>query len=242
MRLTLPLLSSVPLLGGSAISICRKELRRYFASPIGWVVLVASGLLFGVGVYVRDASLLLRPLALWTGFDPGSDFREHARITLLVALARTLTMCLLPLITMRLFIEERRTRTMEMLFTSPVSEWEIVLGKWAGALLLYVAILALSTLELACFRWADVDVALLSAAYTALLVEGACLIAIGLYLSALTRHETVAAANTLVVSVLLLRYCYTGILRPKDGAVCVALGTVSWLLTWRSVRALRWAW
>ena len=51
---------------------------------------------------------------------------------------------LIPLISMRLFAEEKRTGTIELLMTSPISDWEIILGKWLGAMVMYLCVLAIS--------------------------------------------------------------------------------------------------
>ena len=65
---------------------------------------------------------------LLTGFEPGSALAVHARVMLPTGMARVAAMSLLPLITMRLFVEERRGRTLEMLFTSPIGNGELILG------------------------------------------------------------------------------------------------------------------
>jgi len=94
-----------------AILIFRKEARRYFTSPAGIAPLMVSGLLFAPGVAPDDPKLLLGPVALLSNFKPSSDFLRHPRITLLVGLARIVILFLIPTITMQLFVEERRSRT-----------------------------------------------------------------------------------------------------------------------------------
>ncbi len=226
---------------GNTQAICSKELKRYFASPIGYTLLAGSALLFGLGAGARNPIAVPQLLLLLTGFSPGVKFRGHARLTLLVALARLATIYLVPLISMRLFVEERRSRTLEILFTSPVREWDIIWGKWAAAWLLYLAILAVSLLELAAFGWPEVTWRLTLAAYAALLLEGAGLLALGEYISTLTIHEGAAALGTLGICILVLRYYASGILASLDYATGAALLIAGWSLTWRSVRKLRWA-
>jgi len=141
---------------GNTISIGRKELRRYFASPIGYVLAIGSGLLFGLALYPSNPSRFAEPVLALSRFVPSSDLLRHPRLLLLVGLARVLTLFLIPMITMRLFVEEKRNGTLEMLFTSPVSAAEVILGKWLGALLMYLSILAAPVIELAVFRRPDV--------------------------------------------------------------------------------------
>ena len=225
----------------SAIAISDKELRRYYASPMGYTLMIGAGILFGLAVTVREPASLLGPVARLTFFSPSSEFAGHSRFTLLVGMTRLVVLVLVPMISMRLFVEERRSRTIEMLFTSPIREEEIVLGKWAGAMVLYLAILAVSAIEIALFRWSEFDSLLALSAYGALISPGAALLAIGEAMSTFTRHESVAAFWTLVVSFLQWAWCHSGVMSPLDFAACLVLAAAGWIATWRSLRALRWA-
>ncbi|MBO0684138.1 MAG: ABC transporter permease subunit, partial [Candidatus Dormibacteraeota bacterium] len=102
-----------------------RELASIFTSPIFYVV--AAGLTLVVSIFSY-----LPALAAQQPFTMGQIF----------ALVETLMVFLAPLITMRLLAEERRTGTLEMLLTSPVRDWEVVVGKWLGALVTYLAALA----------------------------------------------------------------------------------------------------
>jgi ABC-2 type transport system permease protein len=116
------------------VAIWKKELRRYFVSPIAYPLLVGSGLLFGLGVYASDPALLSAPVFTLAAFPLRTRLRAYPRIALLVSLMRIVTIFMIPMITMRLFVEEKRSGTLEMLFPSPVRESEIVVGKFLGAL------------------------------------------------------------------------------------------------------------
>jgi len=224
-----------------AASICGKELKRYSASPTGWALLVGSGLLFALGIAVHDPGFLVGPVAALSGFTPAAAFRFYPRLTLLIAMTRVIAEFLIPMIAMRLFVEERRRQTIEMLFTSPVGEHEIVLGKWAGAMLLYLTIVGLSMAGTAVFRSAEVDAPLLLDSYGTLAAQGAALLAAGEYMSTLTRHEAVAAIGALLISMPVLRVQGTGTPGWQGFAFCAVLAMAGWFLTWRSLRALRWA-
>src|SRR5204863_8072927 len=72
----------------------------------------------------------------------------------LLGFASTIALFLIPMITMRLFAEEKRTGTIELLLTSPIQDVEIILGKWLGAVLLYLCVLAMSMINVAMlFLW-----------------------------------------------------------------------------------------
>jgi ABC-2 type transport system permease protein len=116
----------------------------------------------------------------------------------------TITLFLVPMITMRLFAEEKKTGTIELLLTSPVTENQIILGKWLGALLLYLCILAMSMLNVALlFAWGRPDIKPVLVAYLGLLLQGGCLLAIGGFISTLTRNQIVAGGVTFFVCLLL---------------------------------------
>src|SRR5258708_385117 len=117
----------------NTLAICKKELRGYFVTSIGRVLLVVSALFFGLMVYATgNDALRVRlagPVFGLTGFHPSQKLLSHP-VLLVVGFARVLAMYMIPMITMRLFPEERQARTIELLLTSPVNETDIVLGKW----------------------------------------------------------------------------------------------------------------
>ena len=116
----------------------------------------------------------------------------------------TITLFLVPMITMRLFAEEKKSGTIELLLTSPVTDNQIILGKWLGAMLLYVCILAMSMLNVALlFAWGRPDIKPVLVAYLGLLLQGGCLLAIGEFISTLTRNQIIAGGVTFFVCLLL---------------------------------------
>jgi len=158
-------------------TVAGRELGAYFLSPIAYAVnaifLFACGLAFGLGTFTTGAEASLRTIF---------DFW----IVLILVFV-------LPMLTMRLVSDELRSGTIETLMTAPVTETDIVLGKFLGAfaffLLLLVAIL-LYPVILSMFG--SVDVKLLSCHYIGLLLLGALYIAVGLFFSACTRHQVIA--------------------------------------------------
>jgi ABC-2 type transport system permease protein len=122
----------------------------------------------------------------------------------LLGFASTIGLFLVPMITMRLFAEEKRMGTAELLFTSPVRDLEIILGKWLGAMLLYACVLVMSMLNLALlFLWGKPDLRPTLVAYLGLLLQGGCLLALGALISTMTRNQIIAGIATFFFSLLL---------------------------------------
>jgi ABC-2 type transport system permease protein len=111
---------------------------------------------------------------------------------------------LIPMITMRLFAEEKRTGTIELLATSPIRDIEIIVGKWLAALTLYASILGISAVNiLVLFMYGKPDWKPLLVGYLGLLLQGGCLLAIGTFLSTTTRNQIIAGTATFAISLLL---------------------------------------
>jgi len=103
----------------------------------------------------------------------------------------------LPMITMRTYAEEKRSGTIELLLTSPVTDVQIILGKFLGALGLYAAMLVVTMLYVGLlFRYGDPEVGPIASGYLGLLLLGGGFIAVGLLVSSLTRNQIVAGMAT----------------------------------------------
>lgn len=111
---------------------------------------------------------------------------------------------LIPLITMRLFAEEKSRGTIELLATSPVHDYEVILGKWLAAVTLYAAILAVSMLNTSIlFLYGRPDISPILTGYLGLLLQGGTLLAIGTFISTTTKNQIVAAFATFAVCLIL---------------------------------------
>jgi ABC-2 type transport system permease protein len=111
---------------------------------------------------------------------------------------------IIPMITMRLFAEEKRSGTFELLATSPVRDIEIVLGKWFAAVAMYKVILLFSAINYALlFLYGKPDLVPLLVGYLGLLLQGATLLAIGTFISTTTRNQIIAGSATFAVCLLL---------------------------------------
>ncbi|MBV9505787.1 MAG: ABC transporter permease subunit [Acidobacteriia bacterium] len=184
--------------------ICRKELKSYFASPIAYLLMAFFGLIFGFGLFTatRDFVRFSFQMQMQGGGQPMNINQQI--IGPLLGFASTITLFLIPMITMRLFAEEKRSGTIELLLTSPVTDNQIIIGKWLGAMMLYLCILAMSMINVALlFAWGKPDIKPVLVAYLGLILQGGCLLAIGAFISTLTRNQIVAGGVTFFVCLLL---------------------------------------
>jgi len=184
--------------------ICQKELRSYFVSPIGYAVIALFAIIFGLGFYVVAHDFVQYMFrAQMTGGGATLNVNEQI-IRPILGFAGTVSLFLIPMITMRLFAEEKRNGTIELLLTSPVEDIGIVLGKWFGALVLYVRALGTSLLGMALlFAWGKPDWKPVVVAYLGLILQGACLLALGTFVSLLTSNQIVAGGITFFGSLML---------------------------------------
>src|ERR1700758_3369448 len=130
--------------------LCWKELRSYFVSPIAYLLLAMFAIVFGfffwnaVGYFVYAGME-----AQMRGGAFPMNINEQV-IRPLVSNVSVIGLFLIPMITMRLFAEEKRSGTIELLVTAPIRDLEVVLGKWLAAMTLYAGMLLLTALN---FAW-----------------------------------------------------------------------------------------
>jgi ABC-2 type transport system permease protein len=182
----------------NVVAIARKELRGYFASPIGWVILGLFALLFGF-FYSTFLTFFVRQSMQMPQFGggPPSANVNLQMIRPLLQNTSVIILFVLPMITMRTYAEEKRSGTIELLLTSPVTDWQIIVGKFLGAMALYVAMLVVTGLYLALlFRYGSPEVGPILAGYLGLFLLGGCFIAVGLLVSSMTKNQIVAGMAT----------------------------------------------
>jgi ABC-2 type transport system permease protein len=187
------------------LAIANKELRSYFASPIAYAVVGFFALAFGIWfiLYLRDFSMQsMRFGQMGMG---GTVNINQMMIRPLIWFVSTLGLIMLPMVTMRCYAEEKRSGTIELLLTSPVTDWHIILGKFFGALGLYGAMLLITLPSMAILFWyGNPDWKPLATAYLGLLLLGASFIAYGLLISSTTKNQVVAAVLTFVLLLMLM--------------------------------------
>lgn len=168
-------------------TITSRELRAYFVSPIAYVVsalfLVAMGYLFSlILINSQDASMR-------------GTFSNMTFVLLLLA----------PALTMKLLAEEQRMGTIELLLTLPVHDWQVVVGKFLGSLILFAVMFLGPTLYyiLILSVFGTPDLGPITAGYLGILFLGAGFLAIGVFTSSLTQNQVIAYFAGLVILILL---------------------------------------
>jgi ABC-2 type transport system permease protein len=184
--------------------ICRKELRSYFVSPIAYILLAMFALIFGFFFWNMVVYFVYSGIeAQMQGQMFPMNVNEQV-IRPLISNAAIIGLFLIPMITMRLFAEEKRSGTIELLATSPIRDYEVILGKWLAALLLYGGMLLLTALSfLWLFKYGNPDWKPLAVAYLGLLLQAGALLAVGTFISTLTKNQIIAGAVTFAVCLLL---------------------------------------
>src|SRR5689334_1131105 len=188
----------------NVITIFQKEIKSYFASPIAYGLMAFFALLAGYFFYIYIAMFVARSMeSQMFGRPQPMDLNEWIVRPILMNIS-VIGLFLIPMITMRLFAEEKRSGTIELLATSPIRDFEVILGKWLAALILYGAMLLLTAINFAwLFRYGNPDWKPLLVAYLGLLLQAGALLAIGTFISTLTRNQIIAGAATFGVCLLL---------------------------------------
>jgi ABC-2 type transport system permease protein len=247
--------------------ICKKELKSYFASPIAYILMAFFGLIFGFGFWTATRDMVRYSFqAQMMGQQAQMNVNDQI-IRPLLGFASTVALFLIPMITMRTFAEEKSRGTIELLMTSPVKDSQIILGKWLGAMLLYLCVLGMSMINIALlFAWGKPDLKPVLVAYLGLILQGGCLLGIGVFISTTTRNQIIAGGVTFFVCLLLwLLSWFTafdsgvasqvvgylsiithfdnfakGLLSTKDVIFYLSMIFFALFLTSRSMESLRW--
>ena len=138
--------------------ICRKELRSYFVSPVAYLLLTMFAVIFGFFFWNSLGYFIYLGMEAQLRDEPVPMNINEQIIRPLLANLSVVGLFFIPIITMRLFAEEKRTGTIELLATSPVRDGEIILGKWLASVLLYLCLLLFSGLSfIYLFRYGNPD-------------------------------------------------------------------------------------
>ncbi|HKX27982.1 MAG TPA: ABC transporter permease [Blastocatellia bacterium] len=192
------------------LAIYRREMSSYFASPIAYIVigffLLITGYFFSfILSRLIDQSFMAQMQAQRMGTPPDIDVPGMV-IRNFIGLIATLALFLTPMLTMGVYAEERRRGTMEMLMTSPITELQIVLGKFFATFSLYVVMLAPTLIyQVVMARYSNPPMVwrIMWSGYLGVFLLGAALIALGSFISSLTENQIIAAVVTFVTFLLL---------------------------------------
>ena len=186
-------------------ALVEKEWRHYFGSPIAYVALFVWTMLFGIffhfafTLFLRQSMMMAEQMEM--GGGPKLSINEWMIRPVIHNMA-VVALFVAPMLTMRLFAEEKRQGTIELLATSPITDLQIVLGKFLAAAGLYALMILTGLVNLlpvwhyatSAPEWKPVLTGAL-----ALLLIGSCFIALGLFVSTLTRNQIVAGILTFCV-------------------------------------------
>jgi ABC-2 type transport system permease protein len=248
--------------------IFKKEMRLYFTSPIAWVILTIFTLITGYFFYSIFAYYTLA--SMQSMMNPMMAREMNVTDSVLRPLFSNISVILLllmPLVTMRLFAEERRSGTIELLLTYPIRDGAVLLGKYLAALAMYGVMLLFTLVYPAVVLYfARVEWGVLAAGYLGLLLMGATFLAVGIFASSLTENQIVASIITFGILLIfwvigwsadyaggpwgrvlshisLLEHFDSfakGVLDTKDILYYVNFTIVALFLTLRSLEARRW--
>jgi ABC-2 type transport system permease protein len=251
----------------NTFTICRKEIGAYFASPIAYLLLALFGLVNGFFFYLYTAGFVESGLRQqMMGQGQAMNVNEWV-VAPVLSNASVIGLFLIPLISMRLFAEEKRSGTIELLMTSPLRDWEIVLGKWMGAMVMYLCVIGMAVINIgSLFFWGTPDWRPALTGFLGLILQGGCILAIGAFISTTTKNQIIAGAATFAVCLMLwvlqavsqfndagwaqaVAYCSIlthfepfskGIIDSKDVIFYISAIFFGLFLTARSLESLRW--
>ena len=175
---------------GTTLTIAKREFRSSFDSPLAYVVICLALVMLGFvffylnGGFWQADRATLQQLFIWA--------------------PRGLSFLIVPVVTMRLLAEEKRSGTLEMLITLPVKDHEVILGKFLGAwglVLILIGATALYPLMMFTFPWhlGALDMRPVLSGYIGIVIYSAAATALGLFISALTESQVIAFFITFVV-------------------------------------------
>ena len=188
----------------NVLAIANKEFRSYFASPIAYILIGLFSLLFGWFFYVFLMAFVQQSEQMMQFGGGGGANVNQMMIRGLFQNTAVIILFVMPMITMRTYSEEKRSGTIELLLTSPVTDLEIIIGKFLGALALYAAMLFVTMIYIAIlFRIGNPEWRPIIAGYVGLLLMGGCFLSTGLFISSLTKNQIVAGFLTFATFLML---------------------------------------
>jgi ABC-2 type transport system permease protein len=191
------------------LNIAARELRSLFLSPLSWTVLAITQAFVAYAFLVKlELFLQLKPHL--PGL-PGAPGLTAIVVAPALKAAGMVMLLAAPLVTMRLVSEERRSGTLSLLLSAPISMTDIVLGKFLGVMTFFgIVVLVIMLTPLSLLAGGTLDYGLLASGFLGLLLLVASFAAAGLFMSTLTEHPAVAAVSTFGLLLLLWNLDWAG--------------------------------
>ena len=183
----------------NVLAIVERELRTYFISPIAYVVLTIF--VFLSGIFFQTILRQVMQMALVSSmqgqrFGTGSQAIDVPGLVSrgFLSTMSVILLFMIPMITMGLFSEEKKRGTIELLLTAPITDLQIVMGKYLAAVSFFVIMLLTTWVPMSVlFFFGDPALGPILTGYLGLLLYGVALLAVGLFISTLTENQIVAA-------------------------------------------------
>jgi ABC-2 type transport system permease protein len=188
------------------LAVAGKELRAYFHSPIAYLVMALFAVLCGFFFYNYTAAFVVQTFRMMaTGqMSPNVSINEYIIRPLFEGVLTVVLLLLIPLLTMRLFAEEKRSGTIELLLTSPLTDLQIILGKFLGALALYTVLMLLGFLYIGLlFLYGNPNAKPLLGDALGLFLFGGALLSLGMWISTFTKNQIIAGVVAFALFLLL---------------------------------------
>lgn len=161
------------------LAIFVKELKSYFTSSIGYIFM---------GIFLLISGVFFALSNLLSGSPSYNTVLQNITFVFLL---------IVPVLTMKIISEETKSKTDQLLLTSPIKVNDIVIGKYLAAVCLFlISILITALYPLVLSRFGDVSFSETFTGYVGLFLLGACLISVGVFISALTENQVAAAVGT----------------------------------------------
>ena len=197
-------------------TIAERELKSLFLSPVAWTILGILQLIFAY-LFFSQIDAFINFQAKLAGIENAPGITDVIIVPLYTNAALILLL-VTPLLTMRLISEERRNKTLVLLLSAPVSNYQIIFGKYLSIVILLLTIISLLTLmSLSLLIGSQLDIGKFISNILALILVSFAFAALGLYMSCLTQQPTIAAISSFGVLLLLWVLNASASLQNKSG-------------------------
>lgn len=203
-------------------AIIKKEIRTYFYSPLAYIIMGVFLFIMGV-IYAKFITIYAQ--YQWQqkmGASPGDISLDRLATYLYQNMAFILCF-VTPFLTMRLFAEERKQQTLELLQTAPIRNWELVVGKFLAAFSLMLLMVGITFIYVFFMvLWGNPEISMIANTYLGLVLALSCYLSIGALISAMTSSQAIAAIFTF------LALLFLWLLQSLAQGISAKMGFIEW--------------